>query len=252
MDAVVAGIGAAVATFGGGLAGIALHRVLPDRVTDGALRDMTGAVGGLLTLLTALVLGLLIWSAYGVYAGQVVAVRSLATQFLQFDAALADYGPETAAGRIHLKDDVTRMLTEIWGDDKGFIRRNYGSLNVNLHAREAYLRTLHPSDEHQKQTLAAATDSAKDIARTRLQMAVALTDPVSVPLVDIVVAWAVCIFMGFGFMHAKTLDALAALAIGAIAIATAVYLLIDLCHPYTGLFQVSPRPIQEILTLMDR
>jgi hypothetical protein len=50
---------------------------------------MTGAVGGLLTLLTALVLGLLIWTAYGVFATQAGAVRSLAAQILQLDLALA-------------------------------------------------------------------------------------------------------------------------------------------------------------------
>ena len=55
---------------------------------------MIGAVVGLLTLLCALVLGLLIWTAYGVYSGQNLAVQTLAAKNLQLDMALADYGPE--------------------------------------------------------------------------------------------------------------------------------------------------------------
>jgi hypothetical protein len=40
--------------------------------------DMIGAVVGLLTLFSALVLGLLIWTAYGVYSGQNLAIQMLA------------------------------------------------------------------------------------------------------------------------------------------------------------------------------
>jgi hypothetical protein len=252
MDAVVAGIGAAAVTFAGGLAGMALHRVLPEHVTTGALRDMTGAVGGLLTLLTALVLGLLIWSAYGVYAGQVTAVRTLATEFLELDRALADFGPGAAAGRARLKDDVTQTVAEIWGGERNYIARNYAATVAAWRARETYLNKLHAETDDQKQALAAATEAAKEIAQTRLQMAVALTDPVAPALVFIVVAWATCIFVGYGLMNTKTVDALPAMAVGAIAVATAVYLLIDLCHPYTGLVTVSPQPMQEILGLIGK
>ena len=55
--------------FGGAL-GLVLHRILPEKHVTGGAKDMIGAVVGLLTLLSALVLGLLIWTAYGVYAGQ--------------------------------------------------------------------------------------------------------------------------------------------------------------------------------------
>ena len=46
--------------FAGGLCGLGLRRTLPAKTTAGVFRDMTGAVAGLVTLLTALVLGLLI------------------------------------------------------------------------------------------------------------------------------------------------------------------------------------------------
>ena len=60
----------AVVMFAAGLLGLALHRVLPEHHTTGGSRDMIGAIVGLLTLLCALVTGLLIWTAYGVYSGQ--------------------------------------------------------------------------------------------------------------------------------------------------------------------------------------
>ena len=54
-----------VVVFTGGAIGLQLQRALPEDWTTGGARDMTGAVVGLVTLLLALVLGLLIWSAYG-------------------------------------------------------------------------------------------------------------------------------------------------------------------------------------------
>ena len=71
-------LGVAVAVFAGGAVGLFLQHLLPEKFTTGGPRDMIGAVVGLLTLLSALVLGLLIWTAYGVYSGQNLAVQTLA------------------------------------------------------------------------------------------------------------------------------------------------------------------------------
>ena len=54
--------------FVGGVVGLELQRAMPESYTTGGPRDLTGAVVGLMTLLLALVLGLLIWTAYGVYS----------------------------------------------------------------------------------------------------------------------------------------------------------------------------------------
>ena len=72
--------GVAVAVFAAGAVGLFLQHLLPEKFTTGGPRDMIGAVVGLLTLLSALVLGLLIWTAYGVYSGQNLAVQTLAAK----------------------------------------------------------------------------------------------------------------------------------------------------------------------------
>ena len=69
-------LGVALAVFAGGAVGLFLQHLLPEKFTTGGPRDMIGAVVGLLTLLSALVLGLLIWTAYGVYSGQNLAVQT--------------------------------------------------------------------------------------------------------------------------------------------------------------------------------
>ena len=71
----------------GGAIGLELQRRLPESYTTGGPRDMTGAVVGLMTLLLALVLGLLIWTAYGVYSTQKASVQTLAITDLKLDEA---------------------------------------------------------------------------------------------------------------------------------------------------------------------
>jgi hypothetical protein len=236
-------------TFVGGVCGLLLQRVVPEKLASGALKDMTAAIGGLLSLLTALVLGLLIWTAYGVYSNQNGAVRNLAIGILQFDLALADYGPDAAEGRSQLRKSVRDGIHQIWTDrvSGDFVSRNDMATIGNLRARQAFLNSLHPTTQAQKDALAAANQASSSVTQTRLQMALALIDPVSRPLVFVVVAWATLIFVGFGFMHGGHLTTIVAIGIGAVAVAAAIYLVVDLSAPYSGFFRVSAEPIEEVL-----
>jgi hypothetical protein len=254
MDSLGTAFVVAAMTFAGGVAGLALQRLLPEDLASGALKDMIGAISGLLTLLTALVLGLLIWTAYGVFANQASAVRNLAIGILQLDLALSDYGPDAAAGRAQLRDRAPKNIEEIWArpGDSGVVTRSDKAAIANLRERQAYLNSLQPTTELQKQALAAANQAATSISQTRLQMALALTDPISRPLIFIVVAWSTFIFVGFGFMHGGHLSTIFAVAIGAIAVAAAVYLVLDLSEPYSGIFEVSPKPLQQALEQINK
>jgi hypothetical protein len=65
MSSVAVGLCAAVLAFACGVAGLFLQGKLPEQYTKDHSRDMISAVVGLVTLLSALVLGLLIWTSYG-------------------------------------------------------------------------------------------------------------------------------------------------------------------------------------------
>jgi hypothetical protein len=49
------------------------------------------------------VLGLMIWTGYGVYSSQNSAAQSFAQRVLQEDMALADFGPDAAAARARIQ-----------------------------------------------------------------------------------------------------------------------------------------------------
>ena len=66
-------------------------------------------------LLLALVLGLLIWTAYGVLSTQKASVQTLATTHLKLGEAFQDYGPEAAEGHRILREGIKNTIAVIWG-----------------------------------------------------------------------------------------------------------------------------------------
>ena len=244
-----------VAVLAGGSLGLILHRVLPEKHVTGSGKDMVGAVVGLFTLLSALVLGLLIWTAYGVYAGQNVAIQTLAAKVLQLDLALADYGPEAKDVRAQLRQGLGKTIDEVWGSnesDANFVANNFAAAIHNLRSRDASLAALHPSTDAETQALAAAKATVESIEQSRLQMSFALAAPISIPLIVIVVAWATLLFFGYGLMSGGDATPFVAVAVGALAVASAAFLILELSSPYSGIFRASSAPLEQVLAVMGK
>ena len=186
----------------GGAIGLELQRALPESYTTGGPRDMTGAVVGLMTLLLALVLGLLIWTAYGVFSTQKASVQTLAITDLKLDEAFQDYGPEAAEGHRILREGIKNTIAEIWGgsNDEEAVIHKFGYARANLKARTALLNTLQPASDQQTAAKTEATQAAIAIDQTLSQMALALVDPIAYSLISVVVGWAAFLFCGYGLL----------------------------------------------------
>ena len=239
----------AVALFAGGVIGLVLQRILPESSTTGGPRDMIGAVGGLLTLLLALTMALLIWTAYGVYAGQNAAIQNLAAKALQLDLALADYGPEAKNLRLQLRDGLGKTIDAVWGaneSDANCAANNFAEAIRNMRTRDVALDALLPSTDAQAQALALAKATSEAIGQF------ALAAPVSYPLILTVVAWAALLFCGFGLTAKGHAMSVIVVFIGACAAASAVYMILDLSSPYSGAFRASPAPLQQVLAVMGK
>src|SRR5271166_3712006 len=115
MEAVWVAIIVTVLTFAGGVIGLYLQRALPDEHSVEKSRDMIGAVMGLVTLLLALVLGTIVGSAYFFSATQESELQALSAQAIQFDEALAQFGPEAKSLRDKWKDNLGKNLKLFWG-----------------------------------------------------------------------------------------------------------------------------------------
>jgi hypothetical protein len=99
--------------FGGSLAGIALRSVLPERYFTNEDKDVLRLGLGLITTLSALVLGLLISTAKSSYDAKRNQLTQIATDVILLDRSLELYGAETSAARYALRDQVASLVAEI-------------------------------------------------------------------------------------------------------------------------------------------
>jgi hypothetical protein len=152
-----------------------------------------------------------------------------------------------------LKAGIARTISEIWGGgyDGDFVVKNYHYALSSLKEREAFLTSLQPSSEKQKAAQGEAIQAAVAIGQARLQMAVALVDAVNYQLLGIVVAWATCLFCGYGLLSKRHAMSFIALGVGALAVASAIESIIDLSDPYSGMFRVSAHPLIDVLKAID-
>ena len=201
-------IGVGLLTFVFGFLGMLFQKILPETHMTSGSRDMIGAVMGLITLLLALVLGTLVGSAYGFFAIQKGNVETLGARSIQLDIALAQYGEETRPIRNGLKAAVTSAHEAIWGsgngvDGKGMDVAGYisGIKMLNLG-----VASLSPKTPLQSALLPTIGVNTGIIMQTRLLMSLQLASPVSWPLLNIVVSWAMLLFFGFGVLSRLELD----------------------------------------------
>lgn len=87
-----------------------------------AAKTAITTIQGLVTLLLALVLGLLVWTSYGVYSQQQSEAHTLGSQVLQLDLALERYGAAAGRGRELLKQELQASRERYWGKGGGLNR----------------------------------------------------------------------------------------------------------------------------------
>src|SRR5436190_24312783 len=89
--------------FGGALAGLLAHALLPSHHLTSETKDVVKLGMGLVGTMAALVLGLLVASAKGAYDAQSAELTQMSANIMLLDRALALYGPETKEPRAVLR-----------------------------------------------------------------------------------------------------------------------------------------------------
>ena len=102
-----------------------------------------------------------------------------------------------------------------------------------MHWMNIYFDSLQPANERAK-------DLAKTFAETEMLMARPLANPFPGHLLVIVVFWASLLFLGSGLVATPNAVTVATHFLGAIAVACAFFLILDLTHPCSGVIRLSP------------
>jgi uncharacterized membrane protein YqjE len=202
---------------------------------------------GLMGTVAALVLGLMIASAKNSFDSQIASVRQLAANIILLDELLEQYGPETSEARAMIRRAAAITVQRVWRENTGADRAETFSPSGVATQFFLTVESLSPKNDLQRSIKPRILEVGTDLARTRLLMFVHVDNPIPAPLLVIMILWLTVIFASFTlFSDANVVVATASL-IYALAVSSALFLIVDMSLPFTGLMKIPSEPLKHVL-----
>jgi hypothetical protein len=228
------------------LAGILLGGLLPGDKLSSEAKEVIRLSTGLIGTIAALVLGLLIASAKSSYDTQSGQIRQLTANIVLLDLVLSQYGPETAEARQALRKNTDLMVKQIWTSGT---RASAEPFRVNAEGLELYNRTqaLKPANEGQRNLQARAIQLITETAQARLLLFTQAQEPIPIPFLAILIFWLTMIFASFSLFARPGPLVIGTLSLFALSATGAIYLILELGQPFTGLLKIPSDPMAHAL-----
>ena len=231
--------------------GRTLSRRLPQDHLSADTKETVKLAMGLLATMSALLLGLLVASAKGSYDNARNEVIQMAAKVVFLNRVLTGYGPEAEQVRAHLHEAVEETAQRM----RPIKTNTPVNLAPNTQAGNAlYLAIQHltPHDEMQRSLKAQATTLALDLGQLRTLLVAESISSISKPLLIVVGFWLVVIFLSFSLIAPHNATATFALIISAVSAATAIFLVLELDRPFSGLLRISNEPMLNVLSQLEK
>lgn len=243
------GVIAFACVFGGALIGMLLHRRVPAHHLSTDTKDVVKLGMGLVGTMAALALGLLLASAKSSYDTQADELRQMSATVLLLDRALAHYGPEAKEARDLLRAEVAHALELIWSGEG----RNLG-LPVRPHGKDVYdaIEQLSPGTAAQRMLQAQILKIGVDLGRLRLMLFEESARALPMPFLVMLVFWLTIIFLSFGLFAPANATVVITMFVCALSVSGALFLILELAHPFAGLLQLSDAPLRNALQNLGR
>jgi hypothetical protein len=228
------------------LLGRRVRRYLPEEHLSADSKDAVKLAMGLVATMTALVLGLLINSAKGGYDTKRTEVIQMAAKVAFLNRVLALYGPEAAEARDELRAVVADAVQRMWPSE----RRQSAQLLPNEQLGDAFYVAIHrlsPRDDTQRALKTEAVTVMVDLGQLRLLLVAQSIPSISKPMLIILVSWLVVIFFGFSVVAPPNATTTLALVAAAFSVACAVFLILELDHPFGGVVRIPSEPMINVL-----
>ena len=237
----------------GALLGLLLHTRLPAHHLSADSQDVIKLVMGLIATVVALVLGLLISSAHRSFDEQRAEVQQLGIHLSQLDRTLERLGQDASEARDLLHRIVSAEI------DFATSTRDFGvmtdkPLQAQKEAADLFDRVanLSPKTDAQRFMQTEALRLLAGLGDTRLLLNEQARGSISWPFLVVLVFWLTILFVGFGLFANKNGTVITALFLGAVSVAGAIFLIVELNRPYGGVMQISIEPIRNARSQMSR
>jgi hypothetical protein len=236
---------------GAALLGRLVHRYLPQDHLSDSSRDTVKLAMGLVATMTALVLGLLVSSAKEAYDTKRSGVIQMAAKVAFLDRVLALYGSDAANARAELRTAVSDAVRRVWATKGG----GSAQMTSNQQMGDALyiaVQQLSPQNDTQRTLKTQVTTLLVDLGELKALLIAQSIPSISKPMLIILLSWLVVIFFGFSLIAPPNATTMLALFASAFSVAGAIFLVLELDHPFGGLIHIPSEPLINLLNRLPR
>ncbi len=197
-------------------------------------------------------LGLLIASSKASFDQQREELQEIAASIVDLDRLLAHYGPETKPAREMVYAGVLNVANQLRAGQSNEALREavQGQSGVTEGAFD-HVVELKPTSDGQQFLKQKALEAATAIRHLRLLMVEQVRGGLPWPFVVVLVFWICLLFLGFGLFTRPHATVIVGLAVGALSVASALFLILELRMPYQGLMRVSGGTFESVLAQIN-
>jgi hypothetical protein len=237
--------------FGSAMAGILLRAIVPKQHLNDESKAVIQLGIGLVGTMAALVLGLLVASAKSSYDAQTTELTQISANIILLDRLLAHYGPETKEARETLRGIVVRVLKQTWSEE-GENPAQFGAKFTSNEELYDEILALVPQDDLQRTLKSQELAIALTLGQARWLMFEQGATSVSKPMLVVMVLWLAIIFIAWGLFAPPNVTVVATLLVAALSVSSAIFLILEMYTPYTGLIQISSAPLRAALAHLSQ
>jgi hypothetical protein len=224
-----------------------VRMALPDHHLSAETKDTVKLTMGLVATMTALVLGLLVGSTKAAYDAEKSEVTQMAARIIYLDRVLASYGPESLGTRQMLRQTVGKAILRMWPGEASSNAPSDPASGRSGGLPES-MQKLSPQDDAQRAAKTQAAGIVAELGQMRWLLFEQQETSFSMPMLVIVIFWLTILFFSFGLFAPANGTAIGAIMVGALSVAGAIFLILELDHPFEGLIEISSKPMRNTLT----
>ncbi len=251
MDSIVIGLIVLASLCAGAVLGFLIRRALPEHHLSADSKEAIKLGTGLIGTMGALVLGLMVSSAKSSYDAQKAELTQMAAKIILLDRGLAHFGPETKEIRDQLKLATGRFLALLWPDENPQPAPLSAAPAPNERIYDLILE-LKPNDDAQRSLKGHIVSLAFDIGQTRWLLYEQSGSSISVVFIALLVFWLSLIFVSTGLLAPVNGTVIVTLMLCALSLAGAVFLILELDRPFTGMIAIPSETLRHAQAQLGR
>jgi hypothetical protein len=232
------------------LIGSLIRNRLPDHHLRDDSRDVIKMASGMIATLVALVIGLLVTSSKSTYDQASGGITQIGAKVILLDRVLKRYGPETRPIRKRIKEGIATSVEQLWPAEG--VNPSLAAIEQPTSMDEVHdmILQLTPQDEAHRILRSHSVTTCIELAHSRWLIIEQAQTTLPTAFLAMLNFWLTLLFASLGLLAPRNATTLCCLLVCAVAMAGAIFLILEMNRPLEGAVQISPAPLRKALSVI--